>query len=140
MPVVRHGGNGSALKSASQDSHPTGGHMSAVIEDQREKDDKTLTMVIYGLYAGGLLTGITYLVAVVINYVKRDSLTSPLLQSHFRWQIRTFWFSLLWSAIGVVLCFVIVGFFILFANLIWFIYRIVKGFLNLNENKPMYAD
>jgi uncharacterized membrane protein len=114
--------------------------MSAVIEDQKEKDDKVLTMVVYGLYGGGILTGITYFVAIIINYVKLKDMTSPLLQSHFRWQIRTFWFSLLWSVIGVILCFVVIGFFILFANFIWFVYRIVKGFLNLNDNKPMYAD
>jgi uncharacterized membrane protein len=115
--------------------------MSDEIQGEKAKADKTLTLVIYGLYAGGLVTGgITYLIGIVLNYVKRDEITDPLLQSHFRWQMRTFWYSLLWSSIGLVLAFVVIGFFILFANLIWFIYRLVKGFLNLNENKPMYAE
>jgi uncharacterized membrane protein len=119
----------------------TEGRMSTETDVSKEKSDYTLTIVIYACYAGGLITGgLSSLVAIVMNYVKKDELASPMLQSHFRWQMRTFWYSLLWGVIGGILCFVVIGFFILFANLIWFIYRIVKGFIKLNENKPMYAD
>jgi uncharacterized membrane protein len=61
-------------------------------------------------------------------------------ESHFRWQIRTFWFSLLWGILGAILAYVLVGFGILFINYIWVIYRIVKGWLRLNDDKPMYFD
>lgn len=112
------------------------------VEGEVEKlaANKTLTTVIYALYAASLLVGITCLVAIVMNYVKKEDVAGTYLESHFRWQIRTFWFGLLWSVIGGITFFVIVGWFILVADLVWFIYRIVKGWLRLNENKPMYAE
>lgn len=101
--------------------------------------NKTVTTVIYGLYALSLLIGVTSLFAIVMNYIKRSDVAGTYLESHFRWQIRTFWFGLLWAFIGAVTLILAVGWFVLIADLIWFIYRIVKGWLNLNENKPMYA-
>ena len=99
--------------------------------------NKTLTTVIYALYASSLLLGVTMLVAIVMNYVKRDDVAGTWLESHFRWQIRTFWYALLWSALGVLTLVFVVGFAVLFANLVWFIYRIVKGWIRLNEGRPM---
>lgn len=101
--------------------------------------NKTITHVIYGLYAGSLLVGFTYIVAIILNYVKRDDVVGTLYESHFRWQMRTFWFSLLWSVIGVCTAWFIVGIPVLIAAGIWFIYRIVKGWLRLSESKPMYV-
>jgi uncharacterized membrane protein len=75
-----------------------------------------------------------------MNYVKKEDVAGTILESHFRWQIRTFWFGLLWAVLGGATFVLVVGWFILFADLVWFIYRIVKGWLRLNENKPMYAD
>jgi uncharacterized membrane protein len=117
-----------------------GEYMSALIEDEKTKANKTLTTVIYALYAASLLFGVTCLVAIVMNYVKKDDVAGTFLESHFRWQMRTFWFALLWSVIGLITFIIVIGWFILLANLVWFIYRIVKGWLRLNENKPMYAD
>ncbi len=110
------------------------------IVDQREKANKTVTTLIYALYAASLVIGITGLVAIVMNYVKRGEVAGSWLESHFRWQIRTFWFSLLWAVVGAITAILVVGWFILIADLVWFIYRIVKGWLRLNDNKPMYAD
>ena len=107
--------------------------------DEKIKSAKALTTVIYALYAASLLVGITSLVAIVINYIKKEDVAGSFLESHFRWQIRTFWFSLLWGVIGVITFIVIIGWFVLIADLIWFIYRIAKGWLNLNDNKPMYS-
>ena len=99
---------------------------------------KTLTMLVYALQAAGfLLPPVVWIVAVIINYVKREDVTGTWLESHFRWQIRTFWFGLLWAVPGVILFVLIVGWFILAADAIWIIYRIVKGWLNLSENRPM---
>jgi uncharacterized membrane protein len=106
--------------------------------DEKTKANKDLTTVIYALYAASLVVGITSLVAIVLNYIKKDDVAGTLFESHFRWQIRTFWFGLLWGVIGAVTFLVIIGWFILFADGVWFIYRIAKGWLNLNENKPMY--
>ena len=98
---------------------------------------KTLTMVVYALQALGFLVGISWIVAVVINYVKREEVAGTWLESHFRWQIRTFWFGLLWGVLGAILLLVIVGWFVLVADAIWVIYRIVKGWLYLNDGKPL---
>jgi uncharacterized membrane protein len=107
---------------------------------EKLKELKTLTRVVYALQAAGfVLGGITWIVAVVINYVKRDEVAGTWFESHFRWQIRTFWFGLLWGVIGGILALVLVGFAILFADAVWIIYRIVKGWLNLNDGKPMPA-
>lgn len=98
---------------------------------------KQLTMVVYILQAASFLVGITGIVAVVINYVKRDDTRGTIYESHFTWQIRTFWWSLLWAVLGFATMIVLVGFAILAADVIWTIYRIVKGFLNWNDGKPM---
>jgi uncharacterized membrane protein len=106
--------------------------------DERLSSLKTLALVVYILQALGFFVGITWIVAVVINYVKKDEVAGTWLESHFRWQIRTFWFGLLWGVIGGILCFVFIGFFALAALAVWLIYRIVKGVLDLNDAKPMY--
>lgn len=100
---------------------------------------KQLTTIIYALYAVSFLVGLTAIAAIIMNYVKQDEVRGTFLESHFRWQIRTFWFGLLWGVLGVILSFVFIGIFVLIGNVIWMIYRIVKGWLNLNDNKPMYA-
>jgi uncharacterized membrane protein len=105
-----------------------------------EKNLKTIATVVYALQAAGfLLPPVVWIVAVVINYVKRDDVRGTWLESHFTWQIRTFWWGLLWAVIGAILFIVIVGWFVLVADAIWIIYRIVKGWLNLAEGKPVPA-
>jgi len=99
---------------------------------------RTLTHAVYALQALAFLTAITPLIGVVINYVKLDDTAGSIYQSHFRWQIRTFWWSLLWTVVGTLALFVLVGYLILFALTVWYIYRIVKGWLWLNDNRPMY--
>jgi len=100
-----------------------------------EKELKTLATVVYALQAAGFFVGLTWIVAVVINYVKRDDVRGTWLESHFSWQIRTFWWGLLWAVVGGILVLVVVGFAVLFADAVWIIYRIVKGWLALSENK-----
>lgn len=99
---------------------------------------KTLTIVVYALQAASFVLGLTFLVAVIINYIKKDDVRGTWLESHFRWQIRTFWFCLLWGLIGALLSVVFIGVFILLANAVWVIYRIAKGWIDLADNKPMY--
>ncbi len=98
---------------------------------------RSIVQVVYVLYALSYFAGITAIVGIIINYVKKDDAAGTWLESHFRWQIRTFWFGLLWAVIGIATFVIMIGAAILFANLCWIIYRIVKGWLNLNENKPM---
>jgi len=98
-----------------------------------------MTTVIYALQAAGLLVGLSLIAAVIINYIKRDDVRGTWLESHFRWQIRTFWFALPWAAIGCLTYVLIIGHFILMAAGIWLVYRIAKGWVFLSEKKPMYA-
>jgi uncharacterized membrane protein len=98
---------------------------------------RTLTQVVYVLYALSYFTGITAIIGIIINYIKKEEVAGTWLESHFRWQIRTFWFGLLWAIVGAATTVILIGFAVLFANFCWIIYRIVKGWLNLNDEKPM---
>jgi uncharacterized membrane protein len=115
----------------------------------------TLTHVIYALHAfsaitglvgtativGAFLTGWPSLIAVVLNYAKRSDVRGSFLESHFSWQIRTFWYALLWVLIGVGLLLTIVGIpiaiLVFVATSLWILYRILRGWLSLLERRPM---
>ncbi|KIM04861.1 MAG: membrane protein, partial [Sulfurovum sp. AS07-7] len=95
-----------------------------------------------GLQLIGILTaGIAFIIAIVLNYIKKDDVIGTCLESHFEWQIRTFWTALIWSAIGFILAITVVllpvAWIIWFVVTVWVIYRALKGLLNLLENKPM---
>lgn len=98
---------------------------------------KQITMAVYILQALSFFFGLTAIVGVVINYVKKDEAVGTVYESHFDWQIRTFWWGLGWAIVGFVLAFVLVGFAIMFVAWIWAIYRVVKGWLKLNDNLPV---
>jgi uncharacterized membrane protein len=121
----------------------------------------TLTHVVYALHAislvvgafgaatviGNFLFGWPSIIAVIINYVKRSEVRGTYLDSHFSWQIRTFWYALLWAIIvfvvSAVLLVVIIGIGTwivgLFVLGIWAIYRIARGWLSLRDGRPMPA-
>jgi uncharacterized membrane protein len=102
--------------------------------------NKTVAIAVYALQAAFFVAGITVLVAIVINYVKRSEVRGTWLESHFRWQIRTFWWGLLWFVVASITVYILVGFLIFFVLAIWYIYRIARGWLRLAEGKAMYAD
>jgi hypothetical protein len=111
----------------------------------------TLTHIIYALHAFSVLTafssaalivtafltGWPSIIAVIINYVKRNEVRGTFLDSHFSWQIRTFWWSLLWLVIGGVLTLVLVGWAILGLTGLWILYRIIRGWLALMSRNAM---
>jgi len=107
--------------------------------DEREQGLKTIVTVVYALQAFGLLLPVVlpWIVGVVIDYVKREDATGTWLESHFRWQIRTFWWSLLWAVIGGVLLLVLIGWLVLAVAGVWVLYRIVKGWLRLAEQREV---
>ena len=113
--------------------------MDIISNTEQEKSAKNLTTLIYALYAASFLIGITSIVAIVMNYIKKEDVAGTFLESHFRWQIRTFWFGMLWGMLGVITFVLVIGWFVLIVNGIWIIYRIAKGWLRLNDNKPMYV-
>ncbi|MFA7437375.1 DUF4870 family protein [Castellaniella sp.] len=100
---------------------------------------RNVALLVYALQvAGFFLGGIPTLIGIIINYVKLDDVRNSWVETHFRWQIRTFWYGLLWGILGALLTTIYIGIVILAANFVWLIYRIVKGWLRLNENQPMY--
>jgi uncharacterized membrane protein len=128
------------------------------MDSTREEGLVTWTHVIYALHAfslligivgvatvfGAFLTGWPSIIAVIFNYVKRGEVRGTWLESHFRWQVRTFWFGLLWVSLCVLFVILTLGIGILVAWLplaivsIWFIYRIGRGWIALNGRQPMY--
>ncbi|HYC45421.1 MAG TPA: hypothetical protein VED01_08015 [Burkholderiales bacterium] len=115
----------------------------------------TLTHVIYALHgfsaAMGLLSsafivtsflaGWPSILAVILNLVKRGDVRGSFLESHFDWQLRTFWYSLLWVIVAVLLAITLVGLVVavpLAIGLgIWVLYRIVRGWLALIDHRPI---
>ena len=77
------------------------------------------------------------------NYVKRPDARNTWLESHFRWQIRTFWFGLLWALLGLPIGFLTLGmgtWFVYPALLVWLAYRTAKGWLRLTDGQEMYVN
>ena len=114
-----------------------------------------LTHLIYGLHAfsalmgvissaaivTAFLTGWPSILAVILNYAKRGAVRGTYLESHFRWQIRTFWFALLWVIVAAILFVTIIGIPLAWVTVlvtgVWVLYRIGRGWLALNEGGPM---
>ena len=94
---------------------------------------------------GAFLTGWPSIIAVILNYVKRSEVRGTWLESHFQWQIRTFWYGLLW--VGLCLLFILftfgIGILIAWVPLgiitLWFIYRVARGWMRLRDGHPMYS-
>jgi uncharacterized membrane protein len=117
----------------------------------------TIAHLVYALHSLSLLIGITTaatiigafvfgvpsIIAVVVNYLKRSEAKGTFLESHFRWQIRTFWFALLWCVIAGMLFITVVGIpfalAIFFGAGLWAIYRVGRGWLALRDGNPMYS-
>jgi uncharacterized membrane protein len=119
----------------------------------------TWTQIIYALHAVSLLVGILgaatvigafllgwpSIIAVILNYVKRSEVRGTWLDSHFSWQIRTFWYGALWVCLLWLFVILTLGIGLLVAWIpfgfvaIWFIYRIVRGWMALQDGRPMYA-
>jgi uncharacterized membrane protein len=94
---------------------------------------------------GSFLFGWPSIIAVILNYVYRGDARGTWLESHFSWQIRTFWYALAWSllvaAVSIPLALVIIGFGTwvvgIFILGVWAVYRVGRGWLRLNAHRPM---
>ncbi len=93
------------------------------------------------LIVSAFLTGWPSIIAVIINYVKRGDTRGSYLESHFRWQIRTFWFALLWALLALLMAFTFIGIPVAIAIVwivgLWVLYRIARGGLRLMNARPM---
>lgn len=109
----------------------------------RERESlRLLTHIMYGLHtASWFSAGFFSVIAIILNYVKRDDLPDEFFRSHFRWQARSFWFTLLWLVLSSplflliffpgVVAWTVIG--------LWYLYRFIRGWWNFIENKPMPA-
>jgi uncharacterized membrane protein len=96
---------------------------------------------------GQFIFGLPSIIAVIMNYLRRSEARGTWLESHFTWQLRTFWFAALWVVLLAVasapLMLVLVGFFTFALGLavigLWVIYRVARGWLTLNEGRPIGA-
>jgi uncharacterized membrane protein len=128
-------------------------------ETRRPSDSLVTTAhVVYGLHAlsvligassiativGAFVFGIPSIIAVIINYAMQSEARGTFLESHFRWQIRTFWFAALWSLVSILLFISIVG--IPFSWLLivgvglWVVYRIARGWVALASREPLIIE
>ncbi len=117
-----------------------------------------LTYIIYGLHLFSAVTGVLTpafvltafltgwpsLIAVVLNYVKRGDTRGTYLESHFRWQIRTFWFSVLWMTISVLIALTFFGLPVAFIMVcmtgLWVLYRIIRGLLRMLDGRDIHLE
>ena len=126
-----------------------------------DKDpNRSLTIALYVLYIVAIFTaGILAVVALIINYIKYNDVKGSIFESHFTWQIRTFWWYLFWNVmafvpfffvfftgenpnafVGVafgasVFCVAVIG-----LSWVWIVYRAIKGLIRVNDNQPMYHE
>lgn len=116
----------------------------------------TIAKIVYGLHGFAILVGIAgsatvvgsflgsvpSIVAVILNYLKRRDARGTWLASHYRWQIRTFWFAIVWVLLAAILVVTFVGIPLALAIFlfitVWLVYRIGKGWLRLLDRRPMY--
>ena len=125
-----------------------------------EPDASLVTMahVVYALHAASILIGISSaafivtafvfglpsIIAVILNYMYRNEARGTVLESHFRWQIRSFWFALLWIVIALALALTFIGIPVAWVLVVgtglWLVYRVARGWLLLMDRRPAPLD
>jgi uncharacterized membrane protein len=110
---------------------------------QAANTSKTWALVAYILQGLGFFIGITWIVAIVISYIARGDSRGTWVESHCRWQIRTFWYSLLWGLPIVILAVTIYGLVLAIpfgvVLFVWLVYRVAKGLIRLSQDRLMYV-
>ncbi len=107
-------------------------------DTEQQAELKKYTYTVYILQALAFVTVITAVLGLIINYIKADDVRGLWLESHFRWQKATFWYGLLWTALGVLTTPLLIGYAVLPVVSIWLIYRIARGWIYLYDGKEMY--
>ena len=103
-----------------------------------DASQKNIALLVYVLQGLGFFTGgVTYIIAIVINYIKLEEVRGTWLEGHFRWQMNTFWYGLLWSIVALLFWLILMGWLASAIVSIWIIYRIIKGALYLNDDKAI---
>lgn len=97
---------------------------------------KSNLQLIYLLYLGGLIVGITPLIGIVLAYMNKGAASGPY-ESHYTWAIRTFWIGILYAILSAFLTVIVVGALLAIATVIWWIIRCVVGLQKLGRNEPI---
>ena len=107
--------------------------------DHQRQGLTTLTHVMYALHtASWFSAGIFSVIAIIINYAKRPDLPDDFFRSHFRWQARSFWFTLLWLVLAAPLWVLVIPGWIAYVVIgFWYLYRFIRGWLAFASNQPM---
>lgn len=100
------------------------------------ESDRMLVLAAYILHLVGSVAGLPSLVGLALNYLKRGR-SGRLLDSHHRWMIRSFWWGLLWVIVGFLTSVIFIGWLILGLTWLWYVYRHVRGLINLANGEPM---
>ena len=114
-----------------------------LVLDTPLQSQKTLVWWLYIFHAISLVfsLGMLSFIPLIVNYVKRDDAAGTFVHSHHGWQIRSFWWYLVWMALGFIPFFTIIlmplAWLIWCLAWIWKAYRLIKGFIDLNDNKAM---
>ena len=108
------------------------------VKDEPLGSPKGPATAVYALYAVSFFVGITAIIGVIIAHVKKAEARGTWLYSHYAWQIRTFWWFVAWMVLGVILLVVVVGYVVIAGALVWFVYRIAKGWLRLLEGREVW--
>ncbi|MCH9692384.1 MAG: hypothetical protein K0U59_10055 [Gammaproteobacteria bacterium] len=107
--------------------------------EQHERSAYNLATLVYLIQTISLVTALPFFIAVIVNYAKRGDVHGTIAESHFRWQIRTFWFSILWLIIGWSTVWILgLGFVVWGISWIWVVYRVIRGWVVLADRRPAY--
>ena len=109
-----------------------------MFDEARQAELKKYTFAVYILQALYFVLVITPVAGLVVNLLKQDEVRGSWLESHFRWQQATFWYGLLWTALGIVSIPILFGYAVLAGVTVWLIYRIARGWICLVDGKEMY--
>lgn len=109
-----------------------------VLPESDEKKLRDLALLVYAAQAVGFLLWPAWVAGAVIDYMKIDAVRNTWLETHFNWQLRTFWVWLAGMILGLILLVVKIGWLVSAAVTVWAVYRVVKGWLYLSDRKPMY--
>ena len=114
-----------------------------ILNSEREEDARLFTVIIYLLLGMGLFALLPWIGAAIVYYVKREGVIGTIYESHFAWQIRTFWFTVLWDSLAALLILATLGIGLVIAwpafavVHIWVLYRIIKGAIRLSEKRAI---
>lgn len=103
-----------------------------------DENERTVVLVAYVLHMIGAVAGVTSIVGLILNYVRRDTY-GGIYKSHHDWMISSFWWALLWAIVGWITVVIFVGWLILFVAWVWYLYRHVRGLIALLNGEPIRA-